>query len=68
MGATHQFERHDAQAGNLLERFLMMRIREHTSVIIMLAAAFALFAQADGFPVKSQDHSSVPDVRQIVDS
>jgi hypothetical protein len=46
----------------------MMRIREHTNVIIMLAASFALFAQGDDFPVKSQDHSRVPDVRQIVES
>jgi hypothetical protein len=34
----------------------------------MLAASFALFAQGDDFPVKSQDHSSVPDIRQIVES
>jgi len=34
----------------------------------MLAASFALFAQSDDFPVKSQDYSSVPDVRQIVES
>jgi hypothetical protein len=46
----------------------MMRINEHRNVIIMLAASFALFAQSDDFPVKSQDHSSVPDVRQIVES
>ena len=46
----------------------MMRISEHRNVIIMLAASFALFAQSDDFPVKSQDHSSVPDVRQIVES
>lgn len=46
----------------------MMRISEHRNVIIMLAASFALFAQSDDFPVKSQDHSSVSDVRQIVDS
>jgi hypothetical protein len=46
----------------------MMRISEHRNVIIMLAASFALFAQSDDFPVKSQDYSSVPDVRQIVES
>jgi hypothetical protein len=46
----------------------MMRISEHGNVIIMLAASFAFFAQSDDFPVKSQDHSSVPDVRQIVES
>ena len=46
----------------------MMRISEHRNVIIMLAASLALFAQSDDFPVKSQDYSSVPDVRQIVES
>jgi hypothetical protein len=46
----------------------MMRIIEHENVIIMLAALAALFAQSDDFPVKSQNHSSVPDVRQIVES
>ena len=37
-------------------------------LIIILAASSALFAQSDDFPVKSQNHSSVPDVRQIVES
>jgi hypothetical protein len=46
----------------------MMRISEHGNVIIMLAASSALFAQSHDFPVKSQNHSSVPDVRQIVES
>jgi hypothetical protein len=46
----------------------MIRVSEHRAVIIMLAASFALFAQSDEFSVKSQDHSSVPDVRQIVES
>ena len=46
----------------------MMRISERRNVIIILAASFALFAPSDDFPVKSQDHSSVPDVRQIVES
>ena len=46
----------------------MMRISEHGNVIIMLAASFALFAQSDHLPVKSQHPSSVPDVRQIVAS
>ena len=47
----------------------MMRISEHGNAIVMLAAA-ALFAQAqsDTFPAKSQNHSSVLDVRQIVES
>jgi hypothetical protein len=34
----------------------------------MLAASFALLAQSDEFPVKSQDHSSVQDVRQMLKS
>jgi hypothetical protein len=34
----------------------------------ILAASAALFAQGDELPVKSQNHSSVPDVRQIVES
>jgi len=46
----------------------MMRISEHGSVIILLAASSALFAQSDNFPGKSPSHSSVPDVRQIVES
>jgi hypothetical protein len=46
----------------------MMRISEHGKVIIILAASCALFAQSDEFPVKYQNHSSVPDVREIVES
>jgi hypothetical protein len=46
----------------------MMRISEHRNVIIMLAASLAFFVQSNDFPVKSQDYSSVPDVRQIVES
>ena len=45
-----------------------MPISEHGNVIILLAASSALFAQSDDFPVKSQNPSSVPDVRQIVES
>jgi len=45
-----------------------MRISEHGNVIIMLAASFALFAQSDDFPLIPQNHSSIPDVRQIVES
>jgi len=45
-----------------------MWIRKHGNVIIMLAASAALFAQSGDFPVKSQNHSSVPDVHQIVKS
>ena len=45
----------------------MMRVSEHGKAIVMLAAA-ALFAQAqsDTFPARPQNHSNVPDVRQIV--
>jgi hypothetical protein len=46
----------------------MLRISEHGNVIILLAASSALFTQGDDFPVKSQNRSSVPDVRQIVES
>src|SRR5437879_13780904 len=49
-------------------RSLMMRIGAHRTVIIVLAASFTLFAQSDEFPVNSEDHSSVPDIRQIVES
>jgi hypothetical protein len=45
-----------------------MRNCEQGNVIIMLAASAALFAQSDHLPVKSQNHSRVPDVRQIVES
>jgi hypothetical protein len=45
----------------------MMGISEHKSVIFALAVSAALFAQSDDFP-KSQNHSSEPDVRQIVES
>jgi len=46
----------------------MMRIGAHRTVIIVLAASFTLFAQSDELPVNSEDHSSVPDVRQIVET
>jgi len=46
----------------------MMRISEPGNLIVLLAAASALFAQSDDFPVKSQNRSSIPDVRQIVES
>jgi hypothetical protein len=45
-----------------------MLINRHRNVIIMFAASFALFAQSNDFPVKSQDHSGVPDARQIIES
>jgi hypothetical protein len=46
----------------------MLRISEHGNIIVLLAASSALFAQSNDFPVKSQSPTSVPDVRQIVDS
>ncbi len=49
-------------------RLRMMRISKHGSAIIILTASFALFAQNVDSPVKSQNRSGVPDVRQIVDS
>ena len=45
-----------------------MRISEPGNLLIILAASSAIFAQRDDFPVKSQNHSSVPDVHQIVAS
>lgn len=36
--------------------------------LILLAASSALFALSDDSPVKSQNHASLPDVRQIVES
>jgi hypothetical protein len=45
----------------------MKRISEHERVIILLAAAASLLAQSNS-GVQSQNHSSVPDVRQIVES
>jgi len=46
----------------------MLRIGEYGNVIMLLAASAHLFAQGDDFPVKGQNHASVPDVRQIVES
>ena len=40
----------------------------HGNLLILLAASRSLFAQSADSPVKSQNPSSVPDVRQIVDS
>jgi hypothetical protein len=45
-----------------------MRISDHRRTIIILAASFAFYAQGDDFQAKSQNHSSVPDVHQIVES
>ena len=57
-----------AEVGDLPQGTFMMRIRVHGIVIIMLAASSALFAQRNHSPVKAQDHSSVPDARQIMES
>jgi hypothetical protein len=46
----------------------MIRISELRKAIIVLLASSALLAQSDDFSVKSQIHSGVPDVRQIVES
>ena len=46
----------------------MPRISERGNVIILLAASSALFAQGDDSSVKTQNRSSLPDVRQIVES
>lgn len=46
----------------------MIRINELRNVIIVLLASSTILAQSDGFSVKSQIHSGVPDVRQIVES
>ena len=45
-----------------------MRIKEHGKLILLLTASSALFAQSNDFPVTSQRPSSIPDVRQIVES
>jgi hypothetical protein len=44
------------------------RIDQHGNVIVMLGALAALFAQSDGLPLKSQNRSTVPDARRIVES
>ena len=46
----------------------MMRTSEHRNVIVMFAASAGLFAQTDTSPVKSQDRSSAPDARQIMEA
>jgi hypothetical protein len=46
----------------------MLRFSAHTKTIMMLAASAVVFAQGDTVPVQTQNRSSVPDVRQIVDS
>jgi hypothetical protein len=49
-------------------RITMMRMSERRNVIVLLAASSALFAQSDNFLVKSESYSTVPEVRQIVES
>jgi hypothetical protein len=46
----------------------MINIRELRSVIIVLLASSMMLAQSDSFRVKPQIDSSVPDIRQIVES
>src|SRR5208337_3319905 len=46
----------------------MTRIRKRRNVIIFLVASSALFAQSNDFLVKSQSYSTVPEVRQIVET
>jgi hypothetical protein len=46
----------------------MPRIGARGSLIILLAASSTLFAQSEHLPVQTQNHSSVPDARQIVES
>ncbi len=45
-----------------------MQIYGHGNVIILLAPAFALLAQSNDFLPGSQNPSSAPDIRQIVES
>ncbi len=45
-----------------------MWISEQRNVILLLAASSALFAQSNDFLVKSQNYSTAPEVRQIVES
>src|SRR5579864_8810584 len=47
---------------------MTVRINQQGNVILMLGALAALFAQSNHSPVKPQNHASVPDVRQIVES
>ena len=46
----------------------MMQITEHRNVMIMFVTSAVLFAQGDIVPIKSQNHSSVADARQIMES
>jgi hypothetical protein len=46
----------------------MLPFSGHAKTIIMFAASAALFAQDDTVPVQTRNHSSVPDVHQIMES
>ena len=46
----------------------MLRISARGNVIVVLAVSAAFLAQGDDVPDKSQNHSSVPDARQIMES
>ena len=46
----------------------MILISQHRNIMITFLACTALFAQSDTLPVKAQNHSSAPDVRQMVES
>jgi hypothetical protein len=46
----------------------MLRISARWNVFVVLAISFAGLAQSDDVPVKAQNHSSVPDARQIMES
>ena len=45
-----------------------MRTGSHGNGIMLLAPSSILFAQSNDSPIKSQNHSSLPDVRQIVEA
>ena len=46
----------------------MIRISRYRTATVMFAVSIVLFATGGTFPVKAQDHASVPDVHHIVES
>jgi len=46
----------------------MLRFRGHAKTIMMFAVSAVLLAQGDTVPIEAQNDSSVPDVRQIMES
>jgi hypothetical protein len=46
----------------------MLRFNAHGKIVMMLAASAVLFAQGEAVQVKAQNHSSVTDVRQIMEA